>query len=81
MKATDDNPQVIEGDWFTIDLDGMEMTVSFKPNDTGKERTIIIGTDAGDGVSTTRGYNFNFIQAAQEEAESEDSVDTEDTGE
>ncbi|MCD8295532.1 MAG: hypothetical protein LUE27_09875 [Clostridia bacterium] len=79
MDVTEDNPQVIEGDWFTIDLNGMEMTVSFKPNDSEDERTIIISTNAQD--DKTLGYNFTFYQATQEEAESEKAEDSEDTGE
>ncbi len=73
MDITEENPQFIEGDWFTVDLDGMEMTVSFKPNDSEDERTIIISTNAQD--NRTLGYKFTFYQATQEETDSEDAVE------
>lgn len=73
LHPTEDNPQIIDGDWFTIDLDGKEVTVSFKSNETGQERVLYIQMAARDPSFAQNPSQLYFTQAAQEEAESEEA--------
>lgn len=38
----------IRGKWVTADVDNNVLTVTISPNDSGKQRTVLIGVSAGD---------------------------------